>query len=259
MRNIYRLAIAGAGAFLAFGAIGATCVAAQAAAPSHAVSHHSSSSSAVLGAVARSDHVRLNTGYDSLLAGYYGAPAAGIASASASFTAPSFACGRSTDTENISFGPYVFDGSGTAEAAADIQPVCEDGTLYYNLSAFTVAGGNNYVDVVSSGDHIIASIAVSQSGNTTATVTDTTTGTTETSVGTTDASDSFVSEGVLNYQPDVPSFSRVTETSVQVDGQYLGEVGFTRFNLRTANNTQIGAGSVSTYSETLKLTFERHF
>ncbi|HKH87915.1 MAG TPA: hypothetical protein VKA05_03790 [Acidimicrobiales bacterium] len=256
MSIVSRIAVAGAVAALAFGATG---VASEAATPSHASARHPIGSSSALGLHGRFGRAEPAVGLSTSLAGYLGTPTLGIASVSASFTAPSFSCGSRSDTEDIAFGPFVYDSSMNVEASADVQPVCENNTLYYFLSAYTVGGGDNLAYTVHPGDHIIASISESPSGMTTVTITDVNTATVETSQQATDANDTYVSVGVVNYEPDVPRFSAVKETSVQIDGQYLGQAGLQPYNLQTSGDVQIKTNKVATYSETLKLTFENNF
>lgn len=250
-----RIVVAGA---LAAVALVATGVATTAATPGPARARSTPSSSAI-GLAARSFRLQPGTGTSPVLAGYFGTPALGTASVSASFTAPSFSCGSTHDTENLAFGPFVYDTSMTVQASADIQPVCENGTTYYFLSAFTVGGGDNLAYTVKPGDRIIASISESPSGTTTATITDVNTATVETSQQPNDANDSSVGVGAVNYEADVPRFSDVSETSVQVDGQYLGQAGLKPYNLETSGDVQIKTKTVTTYAETLKLTFENNF
>jgi hypothetical protein len=191
------------------------------------------------------------------IAGYEGTPSTGFASASATFRAPSFSCAADA-TDDIQVGPVAYNSSGTLDAEAGLQPVCNDGTPEYYIAAYTTGGGIFDSTGVNAGDEIVASVEESVSGATTATVTDVTQNVTwisDESNGTSGSDDTGFSEGIFNFE-GVPTFSKISMTSVQVDGQYLGQVGATQYNLHSGAKTLATASAVATYSENLSITFK---
>jgi hypothetical protein len=203
------------------------------------VVHHSSTSS-VVGAAKGKFKSAIN---DTLIAGYFGTPSAGILSDTSTFTAPSFTCANATDVEDFAVGPYVYDSTGSEDAASDIQSVCESGAPYYSISAYTSSGGNNYVFNVNAGDVISATISENAStGQTTAVTTDLTTGYTVTSSqanGADGHSDTFLSEGELTYFPDVPTFTTITQSNCLINGVPLKGAGLTLYNLKGGHYVQV--------------------
>jgi len=190
------------------------------------------------------------------VAGYEGTPSTGFASASATFRAPSYSCGSAT--EDIQIGPVAYNSSGSLDAEAGLQPTCEDGTPAYYIAAFTDGGGIFDSTGVNAGDEIVASIEESVSGNTTATVTDVTQNVqwiSDETNGTSGSDDTGFSEGIFDFFSGVPDFSKISLTSVQVDGQYLGQVGATQYNLHD-HGTLATASAVAEYSENLNITFK---
>jgi hypothetical protein len=204
------------------------------------VVHHSSTSSVVGTARGKFRTSAVNS---KLIAGYYGSPSAGILSDTSTFTAPSFTCANGTDIEDFAIGPYVYDATGLEDAAADIQFVCVDGATYYSISAYTNVGGNNYVFNVNAGDVISATVSENAStGETTAVTTDLTTGYTVTSAQANGADgnpDVALSEGVLTYYADVPTFTTITQANCLINGVPIKSAGLTLYNLKGGHDVQV--------------------
>jgi hypothetical protein len=206
------------------------------------VVHHSSTSS-VVGGVNGKFAVKSAAKNSTLIAGYSGAPSAGILSDTSTFTAPSFTCANSTDIEDFSIGPYIYDSTGYEDAASDIQFVCVDGAPYYSISAYTGEGGNNYVFNVTAGDVISATLSENATtGETTAVTTDLTTGYTVTSAQANGADgnpDVALSEGVLTYYADVPTFTTITQANCLINGVPIKGAGLALYNLKGAHDVQV--------------------
>jgi Peptidase A4 family len=201
-----------------------------------------------------------------VVAGYVGEPSSGIASVSSTFNVPKITCAIKTDAEVFYLGPFLSAPNvGLDDARASELLECNDGKATYDLEVSTHNGATSY-SPNKPGDTVSASVAESNSGETTATATDITTGhslTSEESTLSGANADTTYYEGLeaipsLESAGNIPTFTKITFNYNQVNGQYLGEVGATVENLKQFSDEQVATSSLSTSSQSFVLTFKHN-
>lgn len=182
-------------------------------------------------------------------AGYftYPANANGLASASATFTMPTFSCASSTDNEWLLPGIWVYSGGALSEQV-DVNFNCNSGAKVQSGIVCLNNAGCDTSLAVNPADKIIASIAYTPTA-TVATLKDVTTQVSAHVVGAAVTNDEVVfigDEGPslfgVNY---VPTFTHVSFGSVQINGQYLVDGPFpAQYHLKTGSVVQITASII---------------
>lgn len=177
-------------------------------------------------------------------AGYFTYPgsAHGVASASATFTMPSFSCVHAGDHEWLLPGIWVYDGNGNMTQQVDVNFNCNLGAILQQ-SVICLTGASCDTSLAPApGDTIVASLAYTSTA-TVGTIKDVTTGQQAQVVGPAVTTDYTVFVGDLGPNPygvtKVPSFTKVPFTSVQVNGQRLVDSSAVQYNLKTGNVVQI--------------------
>jgi hypothetical protein len=203
-------------------------------------------------------------------AGYVGAPGSGIASVSSTFRVPGFACANSTDIEQLAFGPETFDAAGANNAAAGVLLECNNGVGTYSLAVqfLTTATATPTFP----GDLVTASISEDNGGFTSVSAVDlTASGSVSVGGGSTTGTQRDVTflEGMIPggvghlagggaSTTVIPTFATVALTQNQVNGQYLGEVLPTRYDLKEGTDLQAVPNLITRTSENFKLSFKHN-
>ena len=183
-------------------------------------------------------------------AGYFNYPssASGLASVSATFVMPTFNCVSSTDSEWLLPGIWVFAGGSLSEQV-DVNFNCNNGSkLQEGIICLSNTGCDTSL-VVNPGDKIIASLAYTPTA-TVATLKNATTHLSMQLVGGVITTDEVVLVGEIGpdlFGPrNVPQFSNLHFSAVQINGQYLADGPFpTRYNLKTDTKVQIWTSPIS--------------
>jgi hypothetical protein len=173
--------------------------------------------------------------------GYFSYPGAGnVASASVTFTAPSFSCAHSDDSEWLSPGIWVFDSSGNLTQFSGAEFNCNSGAIFKGdvicVDSYSACDDSF---AINPGDRVVASLYES-STQTVARVRNLTTGQSAAITGAPasdytvfigDAGPSIASSGAVT---NIPTYtSSIYFTKAQVNGLYLSDWSPIHYNLKT--------------------------
>ena len=188
---------------------------------------------------------------DNYYAGWSATPPNGLASASATFTIPTLTC--SGNIENpIYFGPFTNTATGST-----IRLVCSGTTPTYTYWLATPAG---LIDEpgAAAGDVVVTSLFQTSTW-TEAEIHDITNG--QYWVATDNAGGTATGVSFGENEPyatvDIPPFTPVTFSQVQVNGDYLGFESPTQYNLNRGSGTLISSSALGDKGSSFKVTFKQ--
>jgi hypothetical protein len=178
-----------------------------------------------------------------------------LASASDTFTLPTFSCASPSDKEWLLPGIWIFTSGGSVVSQVDVNFNCNSG-VKLQQGVICINGGTCNQTLHPNPGDVIEAVYVQTGSTATGELIDRTQGTSAVATGPL-ATGTVVFEGDLGPSPfgvtQVPTFVSVPFSVATINGFYVADWGPTRFNLQTGSFVQITAGAVKTTS--FKTTF----
>jgi hypothetical protein len=182
-------------------------------------------------------------------AGYYAAPAEGIASVSATFNVPTINC--ADDNANTQYLGINVDNEGLS----DVQATCDGGGTASYAFYLEWDGGTAYTGAgVYPGDTVVVSIFQTTTRQE-AELHNVTTGGYAFDYGPPTGALPWVYIGGINDEA-TPPFTTIAFTKCQINGLYLSEEGPTQYNEKFGNVTLVTASKLAKPGDNFKLTFK---
>jgi hypothetical protein len=178
-----------------------------------------------------------------------------LASASDTFTLPTFTCASASDKEWLLPGIWVFTSGGSLVSQVDVNFNCNSGAKLQQ-GVICINGGTCNQTLHPNPGDVIEAVYVQTSSSATGELIDRTQGTSAVATGPL-TTGTVVLEGVMGPSvfgvTQVPTFLSVPFSVATLNGFYIADWGPLRLNLQTGSFVQIKAGAAKTTS--FKTTF----
>ncbi|MFL6239880.1 MAG: hypothetical protein ACJ735_10375 [Actinomycetes bacterium] len=195
-------------------------------------------------------------------AGYFSYLGTGnVVSVGATFKAPPVTCASTSDMEWLLPGIWIYDGGGNLSEQVDVNLNCNSGSqLREDVICLNGVSCDTSL-TINPNDKVEVSFTNTPNYST-GVVRDITQHTSATVTGPSQASDYTVfigDEGPSLFGPTaVPTFTKVGFSIATVNGQYLGDNGPAKYNLKTTSAVQIATGALNSSGSGFNTTFKHN-